>query len=270
MGLEKNPTLIPDPITWSDNDFKIMENTLQHCLPLIRFYSLSSEEFIQQVHPYKKLLNPQFYEDLLNSYLNPNSEPSDSILLPRYRNLDGIIDTKIVNLNIVSIISRWIDNKVDKFSYVRGLYLPYKFKLLLRGSRDGFTPKKFHELCDNISRTVTFIKVKGTGEILGGYNPLMWESSDKSVETKDSFIFSFKNKDNFKDQILSYVKNGAFYYDTCRGPSFGNTDLFLHCGISRNDSNNYNWNYCILSNYEKNIRDTNDCFSIEDYEVFQI
>jgi len=42
-GLEKNPTLIPDPITWSDNDFKIMENTLQHCLPLIRFYSLSSE-----------------------------------------------------------------------------------------------------------------------------------------------------------------------------------------------------------------------------------
>ncbi len=36
-GLEQNPTLLPDPITWSDNDFKMMENTLQHCLPLIRF-----------------------------------------------------------------------------------------------------------------------------------------------------------------------------------------------------------------------------------------
>src|SRR5947199_3844273 len=41
-GLEKNATLIADPVTWSDNDFKIMENTLQNCLPLIRFFSLSS------------------------------------------------------------------------------------------------------------------------------------------------------------------------------------------------------------------------------------
>ncbi len=271
MGLEKNPTLIPDPITWSDNDFKIMENTLQHCLPLIRFYSLSSEEFIQQVHPYKKLLNPQFYEDLLNSYLNPNSEPSDSILLPRYRNLDGIIDTKIVNLNIVSIISRWIDNKVDKFSYVRGLYLPYKFKLLLRGSRDGFTPKKFHELCDNIPCTVTFIKVKGTEEILGRYNPLIWKSSCEVGKTKDSFIFSFKSKNNFKDPILSHVNNieRAFYYHHFRGPSFGDCDILLSKSIFIN-SCNYNRNYCKLADYEKNIRDTEEKFLIEDYEVFQI
>ena len=32
-GLKKNPTLISDPITWSDDDFKMVENTLQHCLP---------------------------------------------------------------------------------------------------------------------------------------------------------------------------------------------------------------------------------------------
>src|SRR6266498_6024427 len=59
-GLAQNPTLILDPVTWSDNDFKIMENTLQHCLPLIRFFSLSSEDFFQKVRPYKKLLNYQF------------------------------------------------------------------------------------------------------------------------------------------------------------------------------------------------------------------
>ena len=29
------------------------------------------------------------------------------------------------------------------------LHLPYKFKLLLRGSQDGFTPKAFHSLCDD-------------------------------------------------------------------------------------------------------------------------
>src|SRR6266516_3298073 len=105
----------------------------------------------------------------MKNYLNLNSKTSNDILPPRHRNIDGIIDSEIVNLNIVSIISRWID-RIDvksKFSYVRELYLPYKFKLLLRGSRDGFTPNKFHTLCDNIPYTVIFVKVKETGEIVG-------------------------------------------------------------------------------------------------------
>src|ERR1700722_987342 len=118
-GLKKNPTLISDPITWIDDDFKMMENTLQHCLPLIRFFSLSSEDFFHKVRPYKKLLNCQLYEELLESYLDSNSKPNDNILLPRYRKIDGIIDSKIININIVSLISRWID-KIDtksKFVY---------------------------------------------------------------------------------------------------------------------------------------------------------
>ncbi|UZO08914.1 uncharacterized protein OCT59_029157 [Rhizophagus irregularis] len=204
-GLVKNPTLLSDPTTWSDDDFKTMKNTLQHCLPLVRFFSLSSDDFFQKVRPYKKLLKHQTYEELLESYLNPNSEPNDNILLPRYRNIDGIIDSRIVNLNIISLISKWID-KVDvksKYAYARELYLSYEFKLLLRGSKDGFTPKKFHELCDGIPHTVTFIKIKGTEEIVGGYNPLKWESHKQAVwgETKDSFIFSFK-KDYEVFQII--------------------------------------------------------------------
>ncbi|CAB4413978.1 unnamed protein product [Rhizophagus irregularis] len=137
-GLAQNQTLIPDPDTWTDDDFKMMENTLQN---------------------------------LLNSYMDPDIEPNDSnIPLPRNLKISDDIKSNIVNLNIISTISRWID-KVDynnKFSYLRELYLPYKFKLLLRGSRDGFTPQKFHELCDDKPNTITFIKVSGTGEILGG------------------------------------------------------------------------------------------------------
>jgi len=37
-GLAQNPTLDSEPNTWSDNDFKTMENTLQHCLLLIKFF----------------------------------------------------------------------------------------------------------------------------------------------------------------------------------------------------------------------------------------
>jgi hypothetical protein len=82
-GLAQNPTLIPDPSAWSDDDFKIMINILQHCLPLIRFFSLSSREFSQKVRPYQKLLNQQLYEELLNSYLNPGSVSNNNILRPR-------------------------------------------------------------------------------------------------------------------------------------------------------------------------------------------
>ena len=82
-GLAQNPTLTRDPNTWSDDDFKTMGNTLQNCLPLIRFFSLSSKEFLQKVRPYKKLLKRQLYEDLLNSHLDPDSEPTENIPLPR-------------------------------------------------------------------------------------------------------------------------------------------------------------------------------------------
>src|SRR6266536_2781111 len=185
-----------------------MENTLQRCLSLIRFFSLSSKEFLQRVRPYKKLLKRKLYENLLNSHLDPISEPIDNISLPRNIKIERIIDSKIVNLDIVSTISRWIDKTViinNKFTHIRELYLPYKFELLLRGSRDGLTSKTFHELCDGKPNTITFIKVKGTEEILGGYNPLKWESSGGWFKTKDSFIFSFKNK-NIKDAVISNVK----------------------------------------------------------------
>ncbi|PKY33892.1 hypothetical protein RhiirB3_453169 [Rhizophagus irregularis] len=72
------------------------------------------------------------------------------------------------------------------------MLLPYKFELLLRGSRDGFTPKKFHKLCDGKSSTVTFIKVKRTEEILGGYNPLEWKTTGTWCKTIDSLFFLLK------------------------------------------------------------------------------
>src|SRR2546430_12915263 len=81
------------------------------------------------------------------------------------------------------------------------------------------------------SHTVTFIKVKGAEEIIGGYNPTMWKSSGDYHKTKDSFIFSFKNKDDFiKDVIISNVEN--INYALCHfnrsGPFFGNDIMICH------------------------------------------
>ncbi|RGB41615.1 hypothetical protein C1646_685167 [Rhizophagus diaphanus] len=271
-GLAQNLNLISDPDTWLDDGFKSMKNTLQNCLPLIRFYSLSSKEFFHRVEPYKKLLNQQLYKELLSSYMDPDIKANENISLPRSLKINGIIDSKIVDLNIVSLITRWID-KVDvniKFAQFRELYLPYKFQLLLRGSRDGFTPKRFHELCDDKPCTVTFIKIKGTGEIIGGYNPTVWLSSGGWGKIKDSFIFSFKSKKEFfKDPILSKVKDYNYALNRLlerHGPFFGG-DILIYSEDSRT---NYSTSYCQQTFYEKKIRNTIDKFSMDDYEVFQL
>ncbi|PKC51472.1 hypothetical protein RhiirA1_543690, partial [Rhizophagus irregularis] len=141
------------------------------------------------------------------------------------------------------------------------------------GSRDGFTPKKFHELCDGKANTVTFIKVKGNEEILGGHNPLKWETTGKWCKTNDSFIYSFKNK-NIKDAILSNVINakGAIFCGEVWGPQFGK-DLIINSYKITSNSDEFT-DFCVTccrnNFYERNIRDTEDNFSIEDYEVFQI
>ncbi|UZO07114.1 uncharacterized protein OCT59_027412 [Rhizophagus irregularis] len=203
-----------DPTTWSDDDFIMMKNTLQHCLPLIRFFSLSSDEFVQKIRPYKKLLNDQLYEELICSYLDSNSKPNDNILLPRYGNIDGIIDSKI-------------------------------------GSRDGFTPNEFHRLCDDKLCTITLIKVKVTEEIIGGYNPSVWKPFGRCSKSKDSFIFSFKNKDSFKNPILSYVKNynQALYCVSNYGPTFDD-DLEI-CVKDGHVNKNYDFIRCKQQCYEK-------------------
>jgi hypothetical protein len=282
-GLAKNSSLTSDPVTWTDDDFKTMKNTLRCCLPLIRFYSLSSKNFLEKVHPYKKLLKHELYEDLLKYYLDFKSKPRIDFLPPRH----GKLDSKIINIKIVSLVSKWIDRINDNCKCaINGLYLPYEFKLLLRGSRDGFSPNKFHSLCENKPKTVTFIKVKessdfqfhflqntdtifSSGEILGGYNPIMWETTKNWGEAKDSFIFSLKNKNNLiKDEKISRVKqaDSALNYGKNYGPSFGK-DLVIY---GSSDSKDFDDNCCKLVYYEKKIRNTEEKFSIEDYEVFQI
>ncbi|GBC11640.2 BTB/POZ protein [Rhizophagus irregularis DAOM 181602=DAOM 197198] len=108
-----------------------------------------------------------------------------------------------------------------------------------------------------------------TDEIIGGYNPLKWESSaDTWGITNGSFIFSFINK-NIKDAIISNVinLNHAIYFNTNCGPYFGDDIVFYN---SKDQFTDYDKIRCKKCCYEKKIRDSEDYFSIEDYEVFQI
>jgi hypothetical protein len=265
-GFAQNSELPSDPTNFSKNDFNILKNTLQQCIPFIRFYNLTSKEFSDKVLPYKKILPKELYVDLLKTFLNlqPDITPSDKSK-PRNNIDSGIIDSKIITFQHFELISKWI----DRLDVTNKSISSYEFKLILRGSRDGFSVRKFHEICDNQPRTITVVKVRGIDKVLGGYNPVEWKSSGGYSSTKDSFIFSFENSVSIENYVLSRVVNEsrAIWNSNILGPYFGNhgnSDLALY------GENFLENSYCRKSNYEKPIRETDKVFSVEEYEVFQV
>ncbi|PKY34363.1 hypothetical protein RhiirB3_420833, partial [Rhizophagus irregularis] len=182
-GLAQNPELSSDPATFSKEDFNVLKNTLQHLIPFIKFNDLTSKEFSEEVLPYKKILPKELYKDLLKKFLNlnPDGRPNDKLKIQN-------IDSKIITFQHTELISKWI----DKLDIADKSTSSYEFKLILRGSRDGFESDIFHEICDNRSCTITIIKVEGNNQILGGYSPIKWKSGRGYGATKDSFIFSFE------------------------------------------------------------------------------
>ncbi|RIB14213.1 hypothetical protein C2G38_2195749, partial [Gigaspora rosea] len=156
-------------------------------------------------------------------FMNPNNPVSSEILPLRMiltPNLSPRITTIIDEAHAIQIAS-WIDKKPENYSVTNN---PYGFKLLLRGSRDGFTADTFWNSCDKKSNTVIVMKVKGTDEILGGYNSIAWDKfADDRKNCNKNFIFSLKNG-NIKNSILSNVinpKHAICCYNLNPGFGFG-------------------------------------------------
>jgi hypothetical protein len=259
-GYAQNPALTSDPASLSKDDLNLLKNTLQHCIPFIRFYNLTSKEISDKVIPYRDILPEELYVDLLRTLLNLHPD-SMSIVKSKPRKLINI-DSKIITFKHAELISKWI----DKLSTTDKLTSLYEFKLILRGSRDGFAPSKFHEICDGKSCTVAVIKVRNSNEIFGGYNPIEWKHDDSTYGiTKDSFIFSFESGDSIEKHILSRVKDEQFAIFNLRscGPEFGRygDDLTMK---------DHDKSYCKKHSYKKRIRKIENRFVAEEYEVFQI
>ncbi|RHZ76417.1 hypothetical protein Glove_198g57 [Diversispora epigaea] len=276
-GIAQNPALPTNLEEWSMNNFLTLKTTLQQCLPYIRYFHLSVIEIINKIMPCKELLDEQLWLDIDQHLLSPE-RPVKSIILPARtvlvtklpsREKDEPFSTIISEVQAAEI-STWIDRKTTTNN-------PYKFELILRGSRDGFSPQTFLNMCHGHVGTILIVKVKATDEILGGYNPLAWDNSNINnqwMETEDSFIFSLKNG-NIQNSILSRVKNtqnailnvGKINQNKI-GPIFG-YDFYMR---SLNSNNFTLDNDCYCSDgyyYEKPIRKSSDKFSIVDYEVFK-
>lgn len=115
------------------------------------------------------------------------------------------------------------------------------FKLLYRGSRDGFGAKNFHQKCDNQGPTLVVIK-SNHGKVFGGFTDVDWDSSNTWKTTNNAFLFSMDRKAKYhvkspKDAILCYLD---------RGPTFGNGhDIYIcdNCNTVGNSYSNFPHTY---------------------------
>ncbi|EXX62003.1 uncharacterized protein OCT59_000308 [Rhizophagus irregularis] len=208
-----------------------LDNDSKESLPRI---SISKQKSILEINRVTNSDNESqeyisFISGRLMGYAN-NLLNKQKVLTNKIKN----IDSKIITSQHAEIISKWI----GRLEITDKLTTSYEFKLLYRDSRDGSSVgikrfKKFHKnyILDQ-PHTVTLVKVEGSNEILGGYNPIGWDFDSDYGITKDSFIFSFDNE-NIENYILSRVKNEkeaisriVRYNGT--GPSFGNNDLRLY------------------------------------------
>ncbi|RHZ53213.1 hypothetical protein Glove_444g3 [Diversispora epigaea] len=117
---------------------------------------------------------------------------------------------------------------------------PYVSQLLLRGSKDGFAPRTFWNIC-NRHNNIGITKVEGPNEIIGGFNSLAWNKT-KEVKLKMKLILYV---------ILITIKDD---YD----PTFGEYEFMMRSDVSdfTQDKKNRCYSY--------------DRFSIIDYEVFKV
>ncbi|CAG8588023.1 6418_t:CDS:2, partial [Acaulospora morrowiae] len=294
-GIAQNQQVDRDIMKWTSMDYDFLKCTLEQCIPLIRYFHIDSSDYYDKVRPFDQIFPDDLRENILQYYLKKgNIGQVNSVILPP--RMQGIEST-ILKSRHAAIISKWIDRKEGNSSKVERS--KYTFNLLLRGSRDGFSAHEFHRLCDNQGPTVVVMKVKESGEIIGGYNPLNWRkykplSSESWMaaaanrqmtstlvgfarssydigpyqSSLDTFLFSFADGKGTKDGKISRVvqekSSFAIFSSSQHGPCFGQTDLRMN-----DNFNNHSKCTCQCSTYETQICELQH-FSVEEYEVFQV
>lgn len=146
-----------------------------------------------------------------------------------------------------------------------------KFKLLTRGTRDGFDADTFHKTCDNTKNTLVLVKTS-FGKICGGFTELEWNAIEDYKQQHNSFLFSVDNKTKFSLKLSQYSicssKSGL--------PAFGGGhDLYLygHANTNQNNYSNFGHSYDPgkFAGPDANKALTGGYnFKVEEYEVFEV
>ncbi|GBC12364.2 BTB/POZ protein [Rhizophagus irregularis DAOM 181602=DAOM 197198] len=74
-GIAQSSELSSDLSSYTKDDFNTLKDILKQCIPFIKFYDLTSKEFLDKVYPYKKIIPKELRENLIEYYLNHDHSP---------------------------------------------------------------------------------------------------------------------------------------------------------------------------------------------------
>ena len=186
-GIKNTNSILDDDLSkWTLENFMDLKYTLRNCIPHIRFFQMSPDEYEKVRSRFKNILPDGLDDEIYSYHLNPDAKLSFKVL--PLRESAYSFDSEIINAKDVALIASWIDKK--RGVPYRFKEIPFKIKLAYRASKDGFG--NFHHYCDNKGPSIVVIKVRNSGEIIGGYNPLDWRSI-KLVENEDSSVLLSNN-----------------------------------------------------------------------------
>ncbi|CAG8581752.1 14819_t:CDS:2 [Dentiscutata heterogama] len=319
-GIGKLPSLSEDAKEWTNKDFIKLRKVVKNLLPHIRFFNISGLDHRTKIRPFKKILGKELREEIKDFFFAKIPPTKFQQLPPRiigdssnenknhvnnqvannlYANQANSVgvNTSLSSINSIIIgekgfskIASWIDKKQPAYTYTPA-EIPYDFRLLYRGSRDGVANvKKFHERCGNQGATVIIIKIAESTRVLGGYNPEDWLNENAWGERMFSFIFSMENDHDEKD-----VDNNYHKMETGNSSNDNETNNAIDSPKSKKDNHDIVarvklakfaiWNSqknpgfsldlrwfsgtCTPKAYDKPIFD-DKVFSLTDFEVFKV
>ncbi|RIA84880.1 hypothetical protein C1645_831637 [Glomus cerebriforme] len=98
-----------------------MKRRLNRFIPLVRFYSISSEDFLLKIYPYKELLPNDLINNIFEYHMAPNNKLNFVIQPPR-------LYSTVIKRQHLDIFASWIDKK-DILYYNDIGHISYEFNL---------------------------------------------------------------------------------------------------------------------------------------------
>ena len=130
-----------------------------------------------------------------------------------------------------------------------------------KGEYHSLSTEDFHNMCDNIQHTVTFVKTS-YGDVVGGYTSISWKGNTKQRDPF-AFIFNILNKHIF----TPYTNTYSIYPNENTFPSFGED---LHFG--NDDGNGYSSFPSVYGSSANTLHQliSHNIFKVSHIEVYQM
>jgi len=175
------------------------------------------------------------------------------------------INTKIMTSDEIQILIDLIKEKRKKKSVA--------WKLLFRGSDDGFLASTFHLKCDDVPNTICVIE-SNHGNVFGGFTTLPWKSDVGRYHVdEEAFVYIVRKKKKALKKAIMYLQytssQHSVVHNKYMGPVFGyGHDIYI-----RNKADQVADNSCRNHTYQCSYAGElagEEKFKVINYEVFQI